>query len=131
MKMKKGKISVLRTVGALGGGVAASAVESFMPEDSSDTTNALAVGGVGAVLAAFLGGEVFEGVGAGMLGVAGAKLTSGLFTSDSDSKETGTSGLGLIPGNHAIMGVGRSRNWVRSRAIRGTEEIPTGTKTII
>lgn len=126
MKIKKGKFCIMRTVGAVGGGVAASAVESFMPKDLEDTTKALAIGGVGAVLSAFIGGDIFEGVGAGMLGVAGAKLTSNLF-----SETASTSGVGLIPGNHAVMGVGGSRNWVRRRQVRGTEEMPTGSNTII
>ncbi len=129
MKMKMKKFSMMRTVGALGGGVAAGAVKSFMPSDNSDTTNALIVGAIGAAASAFVGGEIFEGVGAGMLGVAGAQLTSGMF--DSETAST-TSGVGLIPGNHAVMGVGRPRAWVNSR-IRGTEdsEIPTGKNNVI
>ena len=129
MKMKMKKFSMMRTVGALGGGVAAGAVKSLMPSDNSDTTNALIVGAIGAAASAFVGGEIFEGVGAGMLGVAGAQLTSGMF--DSETAST-TSGVGLIPANHAVMGVGRPRAWVNSR-IRGTEdsEIPTGKNNVI
>lgn len=115
MKIKKGSFKTTKLIGGLVGGVAAGAVSSFM--SSSDSLTVAAVDAVaGAAVSAFVGGDLMDGVGMGMIGVAGSKLAS-QYIFNSETTTTKTEGVGLIPGNYAVMAAARNaRPWVKKRS---------------
>lgn len=102
MKISKGNFKTMQLVGAVAGGIVPTLLDKVMPSSvQSNITKGAIYGVVGALVSTFGKGDLLGGMGAGMLGVAGATIGSDLV------KGSSTSGVGLLPGQHAIMGVGR------------------------
>lgn len=95
----KAKFNTMQVVGALGGGMIPAVLDKYiLPTDMDKTTKAAIAGVIGAGLSAFTQGSLLQGASAGMLGVAGQMLADSVFTK--------TSGVGLLPGQNAILGIG-------------------------
>lgn len=107
----------MAAVGAVVGGMIPQVLDKYiLPASTSETTKSVVAGVAGAMLQVFAKGDLLSSAGAGMLGVAGQKLSESLLS------KTSTSGVGLLPGQQAIMGVGRplprvtagNRTWTSS-----------------
>lgn len=94
----KARFNTMSVVGAIGGGMVPSLLDKFVvPSDTTATTKALIYGAVGAGLSAFTQGDLLQGMASGILGVAGQTLGNSILGSS-------VSGVGLLPGQAAIMG---------------------------
>lgn len=96
----KAKFNTMQIVGAVAGGMIPSVLNKYiLPTDMEASTKAIVSGVIGAGLSAFTQGSLLQGASAGMLGVAGQMLADNVIFSN-------TSGVGLLPGQNAILGIG-------------------------
>lgn len=110
MKISKGNFKTMQVVGALAGGMVPSLLDKVIPSSvTSNVTKGAIYGVAGALIQAFGKGDLLSGMGAGLIGVAGATIGGSIIPSS-------TSGVGLLPGQNAIMGIGRPMPRITSGA---------------
>ncbi len=125
-KISKKSFKVMGLIGGLAGGAAGNIVSDFIPGDWGTPAKAGINAVLGAGLAAFVKGDLMQGLGNGLLGAAGYQL-AGHFMSDTPAG----AGVGTgLPGQNAV-GVS---NWVSKRVSGSTtpgNPLPSGQQNMM
>lgn len=131
MKLNAKSFNIGGIAGGIVGGVAAKYVETFFDADSSAYLKIGVQAVAGAAIGAFSKNSMLNGLGSGMVGVAGYNLGKELGIGEEAASNTATSGVGsYLQGQHAIGALQAKRNLSNLSGVGAANPLPVGQQNV-